>query len=250
MIQRDFGELYHNATVLRGIRGPEDVARMPREQRLVAERAIKLAKRGLDNCIRSVTYREGLKYAVHFTHVTATFAASFLIRLARLFPQECDPNAIMSTVEDLVHLLSNIPAGRYARSLRLMLRSARRRRVLPSRPAGPVDRAGNPPVMLGTPPQGNSYSDTSSPQQFISASPGTHHDTSVSPAAFLMSNGMMNPGQEFEPYLQGFELAPGQEVPVWLSESSLGDAALSQFGLEAFVIPQQYDPNSTETQIW
>ncbi|KAG8762185.1 hypothetical protein FRC11_010572 [Ceratobasidium sp. 423] len=107
MIQRDFGELYHNATALRGVRGPEDVARMPMEQKLVAQRAIKLAKRGLDTCIRSVTYREGLKYAVHFTHVTATFAASFLIRLARLFPQECDPNAIMSTVEDLVHLLSN-----------------------------------------------------------------------------------------------------------------------------------------------
>ncbi|CAE7145755.1 unnamed protein product [Rhizoctonia solani] len=246
MIQRDFGELYHNATALRGVRGPEDVARMPMEQKLVAQRAIKLAKRGLDNCIRSVTYRE----AVHFTHVTATFAASFLIRLARLFPQECDPNAIMSTVEDLVHLLSNIPAGRYARSLRLMLRSARRRRVLPPRPAGPVDRAGNPPAMLGTPPQGTSYSDNNSPQQFISASPGTHPDSSVSPAAFLMANGMMNPGQDFDPYLQGFELAPGQEVPVWLSESSLGDAALSQFGLEAFVIPQQYDPNSTETQIW
>ncbi|KAJ1301554.1 hypothetical protein OPQ81_008802 [Rhizoctonia solani] len=242
MIQRDFGELYHNATALRGVRGPEDVARMPMEQKLVAQRAIKLAKRGLDNCIRSVTYREGLKYAVHFTHVTATFAASFLIRLARLFPQECDPNAIMSTVEDLVHLLSNIPAGRYARSLRLMLRSARRRRVLPSRPAGPVDRAGNPPMMLGTPPQGTSYSDSSSPQQFISASPGTHPENSVSPAAFLMANGMMNPGQDFDPYLQGFELAPGQEVPVWLSESSLGDAALSQFGLEAFVIPQHLVP--------
>ncbi|CAE6484908.1 unnamed protein product [Rhizoctonia solani] len=259
MIQRDFGEL--------GVRGPEDVARMPREQKLVAQRAIKLAKRGLDNCIRSVTYREGLKYgksllvsvpaqpltdlrssAVHFTHVTATFAASFLIRLARLFPQECDLNAIMSTVEDLVHLLSNIvPAGRYARSLRLMLRSARRRRVLPPRPAGPVDRAGNPPAMLGTPPQGTSYSDNNSPQQFITASPGS----SVSPAAFLMANGMMNSsGHDFDPYLQGFELAPGQEVPVWLSESSLGDAALSQYGLEAFVIPQQYDPNSTETQIW
>ncbi|ELU38811.1 hypothetical protein AG1IA_07159 [Rhizoctonia solani AG-1 IA] len=243
MIQRDFGELYHNATVLRGIRGPEDVARMPMEQKIVAQRAIRLAKRGLDNCIRS--------------ELKCIYS-----------PQECDPNAIMSTVEDLVHLLSNsrsnspterwlvilmgsaVPAGRYARSLRLMLRSARRRRVLPPRPAGPVDRAGNPPLMFGASPQGTSYSDTSSPQQFTGASPGTHPDNSVSPAAFLMANGMMNPGQEFEPYLQGFELAPGQEVPVWLSESSLGDAALSQFGLEAFVIPQQYDPNSTETQIW
>lgn len=253
MIQRDFGELYHNATALRGVRGPEDVVRMPPEQKLVAQRAIKLAKRGLDNCIRSVTYREGLKYAVHFTHVSATFAASFLIRLARLFPQECDPNAIMSTVEDLVHLLSNIPAGRYARSLRLMLRSARRRRVLPPRPAGPVDRAGNPPVLFGTPPQGT-FSDNNSPQQFLSASPGTHPESSVSPNAgfnLMATNGIINPGPEFDQYLQGFELAPGQEVPVWLTESSLGgESALGQFGLEAFVMPPQYDPNSVETQIW
>ncbi|KAG9118945.1 hypothetical protein FRC07_006272 [Ceratobasidium sp. 392] len=158
----------------------------------------------------------------------------------------------MSTVEDLVHLLSNIPAGRYARSLRLMLRSARRRRVLPPRPAGPVDRAGNPPILYGTPPQGN-YVDNKSPQMFMGASPGTHGDSSVSPhTAFniMASNGMVGPGQEFDPYLQGFELAPGQEVPVWLSESSLGDAALSQFGLEAFVIPPQYDPSASETQIW
>jgi hypothetical protein len=115
-----------------------------------------------------------------------------------------------------------------------------------------VDRAGNPPVLFGTPPQG-SYSDKNSPQQFLTASPSTHGDNSVSPnMAFnlMTSNGTVNPGQEFDSYLQGFELAPGQEVPVWLSESSLGDAALSQFGLEAFVIPQQYDPNSTETQIW
>jgi hypothetical protein len=143
-----------------------------------------------------------------------------------------------------------VPAGRYARSLRLMLRSARRRRVLPQRPAGPVDRAGNPPVLFGTPP---TYIDSNSPQQFLTASPGTHGDSSVSPhTAFniMASNGMVGPGQEFDPYLQGFELAPGQEVPVWLSETNLGDAALSQFGLEAFVIPPQYDPNSTETQIW
>jgi uncharacterized protein YheU (UPF0270 family) len=39
---------------------------MPPEQKLVAQRAIKLAKRGLDNCIRSVTYREGLKYGMFF----------------------------------------------------------------------------------------------------------------------------------------------------------------------------------------
>jgi hypothetical protein len=109
-VQRMFAELFHNATALRGVRGAEDVEEMPEEQRLLALRSINLAKRGLETCLRSPNYRNGLKYgavrfppppspfsscidkivltllllAVHFTHVSATFAGSFLIRLARL----------------------------------------------------------------------------------------------------------------------------------------------------------------------
>ena len=113
---------------------------MPPEQKIVAQRAIKLARRGLDNCIRSVTYREGLKYGMlrlfshlrlsnepsscplysckrHVCGVLFDSSRSFVVSLEQNFhgnrtdggisPQECDPNAIMSTVEDLVHLLSN-----------------------------------------------------------------------------------------------------------------------------------------------
>lgn len=43
----------------------------------------------------------------------------------------------------------------------------------------------------------------------------------------------------------GVEMQPGQEVPIWMSEHNLGDAHFSQFGLEAFMVPQQYEP-----QIW
>ena len=61
-VQRMFAELFHNATALRGIRGPEDVADMPEEQRLLALRSIDLASRGLETCLRSPDYRDGLKY--------------------------------------------------------------------------------------------------------------------------------------------------------------------------------------------
>lgn len=61
-VQRMFAELFHNATALRGIRGPEDVEEMPEEQRLLALRSIDLAKRGLETCLRSPNYRNGLKY--------------------------------------------------------------------------------------------------------------------------------------------------------------------------------------------
>jgi hypothetical protein len=45
-IQYLFAELYHEATALRGIAGPEDVSKMPETQRQVVERAIHSARKG------------------------------------------------------------------------------------------------------------------------------------------------------------------------------------------------------------
>lgn len=75
---------------------------MPQVQKDLALRSIQIAQQGLDITVNSPAYREGMKYgmihflnilrlrrlthlvAVHYTHATATFAASFLLRLARL----------------------------------------------------------------------------------------------------------------------------------------------------------------------
>lgn len=74
---------------------------MPQVQRDLALKSIVIAQQGLDITVNSPAYREGMKYgkfrfyrelvkshtfyeAVHYTHATATFAASFLLRLARL----------------------------------------------------------------------------------------------------------------------------------------------------------------------
>lgn len=100
-IQQFHAELFHNATALRGINGPEDVQKMPRAQRDLAIRSIRIARQGMDITVNSPSYSEGMKYgesvhplpcprtsnplpAVHYTHATATFAASFLLRLSRL----------------------------------------------------------------------------------------------------------------------------------------------------------------------
>jgi hypothetical protein len=61
-VQRMFAELFHNATALTEIYGPEDVAGMPEEQRLLALRSADLAKRGVEKCLRSPNYRNGLRY--------------------------------------------------------------------------------------------------------------------------------------------------------------------------------------------
>jgi hypothetical protein len=93
-------ELFHNANALRNVNGPEDVVRMPLAQRELATRSIRIARQSLEITLNSPAYREGMKYgmsfvatlscelmymlAVHYTHVTATFTASLLLRLSRL----------------------------------------------------------------------------------------------------------------------------------------------------------------------
>jgi hypothetical protein len=43
---------------------------------------------------------------VHYTHVCAAFAASFLIRIARLFPHELNLKKTAKDVDELANVLS------------------------------------------------------------------------------------------------------------------------------------------------
>lgn len=61
-IQQIHAQLFHNATVLRGINGEEDVEKMPKAQRDLAIRSIQIARKGLDITVHSPSYREGMKY--------------------------------------------------------------------------------------------------------------------------------------------------------------------------------------------
>jgi hypothetical protein len=97
---------------------------MPPQQREVAIRSINIARQSLDITINSPAYRELLPYSVHYTLATATFAASFLLRLTRLLlspqlsplaapssllnsPDDCDANEIRIEIERLSNLLGD-----------------------------------------------------------------------------------------------------------------------------------------------
>ena len=73
-------------------------------------------------------------YSPHFTQVSIAFAATFLVRIARYFPDELDLPRVAEDVEAIAALLARTPAGRYARSLRLIMRMARRENILPPKP--------------------------------------------------------------------------------------------------------------------
>ncbi|KAG7530394.1 hypothetical protein FFLO_05057 [Filobasidium floriforme] len=137
--QREYASLFTNSQLLREIRSASDVKRMPNDKRELALRAMENAQNCIRIALRGKSYGRAFKFAVHYTHVCVAFAASFLIRIARLFPSQLDLRQTAKDVEELAVLLSQVPAGRYARSIRLILRRARRRNEipLPSRATSP-----------------------------------------------------------------------------------------------------------------
>jgi len=274
-IQHLHAELFHKATALRGINGPEDVQKMPLVQRQLALSSIQVARQGLDITVNSPAYREGMKYAVHYTHATATFAASFLLRLARLFPDECNTLEIRNQVERLASLMSSIPGKRYAVTLQLMLKRSTKRKT------GSLSRS--PKANRETPQSLAMAIDHSSGNN---SAPHQRHLEPFSPlydAGFPSSPENQMPGshlsvatvslqhQHQQPHAQhhhhhhhqqyhsisdadniwrGFETTANEQLPVWISDQSLGGTSFSQNGMNAFLLPSDYMPPAPAPQIW
>lgn len=47
---------------------------------------------------------------------------------------------------------------------------------------------------------------------------------------------------------RGFEMTSNEQLPVWISDQSLGGSTFSQQGMNAFLLPADYLPSAT--QIW
>ncbi|KIM66353.1 hypothetical protein SCLCIDRAFT_1211595 [Scleroderma citrinum Foug A] len=238
-IQQLHAELFHNATALRGINGPEDVQKMPKAQRELALRSIQTARQGLDITVNSPSYSEGMKYAVHYTHATATFAASFLLRLARLFPNDCDTQEIQHQVERLVSMMSLIPGKRYAITLQLMLKRAKKRI---SRSPN-ISRETQRPVPMtleaqsSTPMSHDTFSPTYDPSF---SSPEAVHQVQAGPTRQY--------GADADTIMRGFEMTSNEHLPMWMCDQSLGGNTFYQQGMDAFLLPADYFPPAP--QIW
>ncbi|KAL6310152.1 hypothetical protein BKA93DRAFT_757710 [Sparassis latifolia] len=251
-IQHLHAELFHNATALRGIDGPDDVQGMPPAQRELAIRSIQIGRQILDITVNSPAYREGMKYAVHYTHATATFSASFLLRLARLFPDQCDMQEAKLLAEHLAALLAEVPGKRYALTLQLMLKRLRKRKSVSASRSPRMSRD-----------RQRSQSDASYTSDMIPQSAPVVQQQPISPtyetsfSSIPGAMGHMPTGvpQEFTQYTpnieniwRGFETTANEQLPVWLSDQTLGGASFSQNGIDAFLLPNDYLPAAP--QIW
>ncbi|KAI0048332.1 hypothetical protein FA95DRAFT_1517530 [Auriscalpium vulgare] len=254
-LQHLHAELYHSASALRGINGPEDMPKMLASQRDLAIRSIKIAQQGLDITVNSHSYREGMKYAVHYTHATATFMASFLLRLARLFPNECNMKDTRDQVELLASLMSEIPGKRYALTLQLMLKRSKKRTSGASR-SPKLSREQYHQKVPVERPSGMAVSQVVNPTPI---SPTTHYDVPAAMQGHSHGHGSVPPPGHYAPqhhgYVanaehiwRGFEATASEQLPVWLSDQSLGGNSFTQSGIDAFLLPNDYLPPAP--QIW
>ncbi|KIK70783.1 hypothetical protein GYMLUDRAFT_32836 [Collybiopsis luxurians FD-317 M1] len=254
-IQQIHAELFHNATALRGINGPEDVERMPQVQRELALRSIQIARQGLDLTVNSPSYREGMKYAVHYTHATATFAASFLLRLARLFPNETDTYDIKNKVEHLANLMAELPGKRYALTLQLMLKRFKKRKSASTSRSPKATREPHRNVSVMEHPS----SSGAMPAPQVAYSPVYDTNYTPHPENMMVAGHPQMPMQhqqvqhqhhihpaDAENIWRGFEMTANEQLPVWISDQTLGGTSFSQNGMDAFLLPNEYFPGGPQ----
>ncbi|CDZ97607.1 er-associated protein catabolism-related protein [Phaffia rhodozyma] len=255
-------------TALRKIHNPADVQKMHPAQRELALLALRNAQQCIDICLHAEAYRASLPFAVHYTHISAAFAATLLIRLARIFPTELDLRQTARDVEQLAKLLASVPAGRYARSIRLTLRSARRRKVMPPPSALPS------PTSRSTPLPSVAKNTTATTP--LSSENFTNVNQTYAQSTMLQS-GLGSPVEEYPVEVSqtfdaptttssiefesppdysvdfdwsytedlmgkmGLNMTEGGQVPLWLHGSDIGSSQLPSAGMENFFLPSDLD---------
>lgn len=200
---------------------------------------------------------------MHYTHATATFSASLLLRLTRLFPEQCNVEEVRTQVEKLAGLLSEIPGKRYAVTLQLMLKRARKRTRVSQSRSPTLSRGENRHHRTNSMEYASDHNGAGGnppPDQQGQGAPPSSHEP-VSPAYDFNHAAMttqmhvmhdQHGNVTFAPNVdniwRGFEATSNEQLPVWLSDQTLGGNSFQQNGMDAFLLPHEFFPPAP--QIW
>jgi len=169
-----------------------------------------------------------------------------------------------------LHLLTDVcavPGKRYALTLQLMLKRSKSRKAHSSSSRSPkVLRDPQRSMIIDHPPNSHPasvpippYTRVAEPfspvyeypaQELHLQGPHTHAmHMAVNPMAQHYPPQLPHPNfTEAEQILRGLEQTDVAQLPVWISDQSLGGQSFSQHGMDAFIIPTEYLPPAT--QIW
>jgi hypothetical protein len=155
-----------------------------------------------------------------------------------------------------------VPGKRYALTLQLMLKKSKKRKSASTSRSPKVARDPQRSLAMAVDHPHSSHPPSAATLQ--------HRTTDSFPAPYEMPYSLpegslhnahmaINPMPQHYPHLphpnfpeteqiwRGLEQSPG-EVPVWISDQSLGGQSFSQHGMDAFIIPPEFIP--TAPQIW
>ena len=200
---------------------------------------------------------------MHYTHATATFSASLLLRLTRLFPEQCNLDEVRTQIEKLAGLLSEIPGKRYAVTLQLMLKRSRKRNRVSQSRSPTLSRGenrhhrtnsmeyasdhngagGNVP----SDPQGQGAPPSS--QEPVSPAYDFNNHAAMAAQMHMVHDQHGNVGftpTSVDNIWRGFEATSNDQLPVWLSDQTLGGNSFQQNGMNAFLLPHEF----FAPQIW
>ncbi|KAK8861759.1 hypothetical protein IAR55_002582 [Kwoniella newhampshirensis] len=161
--QRCFGTVLSNSCLLRDIRGPSDVDKIPpyRRRWILAslDNARLIAGRILS------TEKDKLLHANHYSHVALASVCRIYIRLASLFPDAVDMRRTAKDLTQLADVLAQFPGLHFAQRLRYVINKARTRSVFPpeTRPTSPRQTWGEPRTAPSTAVHPTTYNQTSHP---------------------------------------------------------------------------------------
>ena len=151
----------------------------------------------------------------------------------------------------MVDTNSLVPGKRYAFTLQLMLKRFKRRKT------GSISRSPQVARPGQSMREGSAHSQDLAMGHHISPNPVsptydshyTAHPESMAHVA--AASGHQYYGQyatNVDNIWRGFESTSIEQLPVWLSDQSLGGASFSQNGIDAFLLPNDYLPPAP--QIW
>lgn len=146
------------------------------------------------------------------------------------------------------HQLLSVPARRYAYTLQLMLKKSKRRKGHSRSPTQTFrpDPQANPQANLQRPDfsrQHGSGFDVVSQRGNTAPSSSANSVTSPIQAHPIHSHftgptsQMDQDGANLDLIWKGFEGATNDQLPMWITDQTLGGQSLSQLGLEAFMMP-------------
>ncbi|KAG5647574.1 hypothetical protein DXG03_008927 [Asterophora parasitica] len=179
---------------------------------------------------------------------------------------------IRDEVERLASLMSEVPGQRYALTLQLMLKRSKKRKagsmsrspktsrephrtmaMVVDHSAGSMSAAGPIPHPRHQEPFSPQYDASFSDQMH-----GAHMVVGGIPPQHQQHHPHHHQQQQVHQHYQhapdadhiwrGFEMTANEQLPVWISDQSLGGSSFTQNGMDAFLLPNDYMPPAP--QIW